>query len=199
MQIVAVLAAFGATMGQPDDPPDQDVPPAEQQQRDADTQPAEEHPQAEQPDANGESIPADEQPAEQQQQAEVESSRAGEQPAETGSDDASAGLDEATGWRGGSQNWVVSMRNFGDYFVLGAGRHYGPFTVERMVNRQPALHVYVTVQGSRTPEQWDGVEEQVRTWMCAMDGRAFTNFGGVLVMHVTDEAGASRTVTISEC
>ena len=197
MPILAVLAILGASLGQPDDPPDQDIPAAEQQDTDADLQPAPDE-QAEQPDANTDSDPADEQQAEQQQ-ADSDSSSAGEQPGETGGDDASAGLDEATGWRAGSVSWFNWTRTFVNTFVNGAYRTYGPFTIEGVHRHQPVLEVDVTVQGSRSPEQWGVVEDQAREWMCALDGREFIHFGGILVLNLRDEAGESRTVRITAC
>lgn len=92
------------------------------------------------------------------------------------------------------------MHQLYQQFVLGPLRQSGPFTVQylNLESRQPAVHINVTVRGSRAPG-WDGIDEQIRTWLCEYDGRDFMGFGGIFVMHLTDQAGASRTVTITGC
>ena len=187
MQIVAVLAVLGATLGQPGGPPDQDVPAAERQ-------------------AETESPPADEQQQaeEQQEQREADSASAGEQPAETGSDDAAAELDEApraTSWRLSHTAWFEAVHVLTTAYYSGQFQYYRPFTI-RYVNihsREPNLEMTAVAERNLTPEEWGGVEEQVRTWMCGTDGRDFIGFGGVIVLRVTDPRDASRTVTLTSC
>lgn len=175
MQIVAMLAVLGAALGQPDEPAEQDAPPAEQ------------------PDAGTESYPAE--PAEQQQ-ADADSAATQAQPAETGSEEASAEFDSTTGWRGGAGSWHTWMRRA---FSVLAGRTYGPFTVTMIGPRQPTITVYGTVQGSRSPEQWTLLEQQLSAWLCAEDGGEIVRLGGNIVLDMSDEAGTRRTVRITEC
>jgi hypothetical protein len=198
MQIVVVLAVLGASLGQPDDPPDQDIPAAEQeQQQEADTEysPAGEQ-QAEPPEANPDSSPAYEQQAEQQQP-DVDSAAAGEQPAETGSDDASAGLDMATGGR--AANWPVMSNSLIRHFNSDLGRTNGPFTVVEARSRQPALILTVAVEGTYSPEQWSGIEERARAWMCWLDERTFTRGGGIFIVNLYGQGAVTRTVMITRC
>jgi hypothetical protein len=190
MQIVAVLAVLGATLGQPVVPPDQDTPPTERQdaqQADTESRPADEQ-------------PAEQQQAEEQQQLEADSSAAGEQPAATESDDGSAGLDEATSWRLGPQAWQAAIHHLIDQYLTGSLQYRWPFAIRFLDphSRQPAVQVTATVEGSRAPG-WDGVDEQVRTWLCEGEVRDFIGFGGVIVVHLTDGGGASRTVTLTGC
>jgi len=190
MQFVAVLAVFGATLGQPVVPPDQDTPPTErqdEQQADTESPPADEQ-------------PAEQQQAEEQQQPEADSSAADEQPGETGGDDGAAGLDEATSWRLGYTAWRAALHQLYNQYVTGPLQYRRPFAIRFLDfhSRQPAVQINATVEGSRAPG-WDGVDEQVRTWLCEGDVRDFIGFGGVVVMHLTDGGGASRTVTLTGC
>lgn len=186
MPIVAVLALLGATLGQPGGPPDQDKP-AAGGQSDTESPPADEQQQADEP-----------------QQPEANSAAAGEQPAETGSDDAAAELDEApraTSWRLSHTAWFDAVHVLTAAYYSGHFQYYRPFTI-RYVNihsREPTLEMTAVAERNLTPEEWGGVEEQVRTWMCGTDGRDFIGFGGVIVVRVTDPGGTSRTVTLTSC
>jgi hypothetical protein len=206
MQIFALLAALGATLGQPDDPPDQAAQSAEQQQADVDDSAAQ--PPAEEPEANADSD-REEQPAERQ---EADTDSAAEQPAEAGNDEAGAELDqaspeasvgaqqdEATRRRRGNWDWWRWPHNGVTYF---RSRDNGPFTVEYTTtdHRQEQLQVSASVQGSPSPEQWAALEEQARAWLCASDAAVFTTGErSVIVLTLHGETGPGRTVTISDC
>lgn len=204
----ALLAALGATLGQPGDPPDQAVPPAEQQQADVDDAAAQ--PPAEEPEASADSD-REEQPAERQE-ADTDAAAAAEQQ-EAGSDEAGAGLDEATTpeasnvpqqdeatrRRLGNWNWWTTPHNGRTYF---SGRDNGPFTVEYTTANhwREQLLVTASVQGSPSPEQWAALDEQARAWLCASDAAVFTRNGsGVIVLTLHGATGPRRHVTISDC
>jgi hypothetical protein len=193
MQIMAVLAILGATLGQPGDPPGQDMPAEQQDEQQADTEspPADEQP-AEQQQPEADSSTADEQPAEQQQP-EADSSTADEQPGETGGDDASAGLDEASG----AAHWPEVANRLVERYTSEDGRTVGPYHIVDVQRRQPALVLDVDIRSQFWPTE---VEEDVIRWMCDRQLQMFTAYaGGILIVNLHDPAGQHQTVTITRC